>query len=123
MSVKDRNESTTCGALMARLKSTIVLKYMILVKEDISYPKLITKIRCHIQAEKTYDLQTNKLSQDIFLGGKRKIDSQAGFSNLKGSRNENGKKSKARNKNNINPNDNNNGNQAPQNNQVPRFRE
>ncbi|KAL5548489.1 hypothetical protein UlMin_003720 [Ulmus minor] len=78
--------------------------------------------RHHIQAEKTSDLEASKLSQYFVLGGKRKIDSQAGPSKTEGNRNRNGKKNKAGNGNNGNPN-NNNRNQAPQNNQVPRFRE
>ncbi len=52
ISIKDRNESTACEALMAGLRSAIVLKYMVLVKEDISYPDLITEIRGHIQAKR-----------------------------------------------------------------------
>ena len=32
MSVKYRNDSTACGALMARLRSVTILKYMVLVK-------------------------------------------------------------------------------------------
>ena len=93
------------------------------VKEDISYPELISEVRRHIQAEKTSNLEASKLSQDFLLGGKRKIDSQAGSSKTKGNGNGNGKKNKAGNGNNGNPNNNNNRNQAPQNNQVPRFRE
>ena len=62
ISLEDRNESTACGALMACLRSTTILKYMVLVKEDISYPKLIMEIRHHIQAEKTSDLDASKLS-------------------------------------------------------------
>ncbi|KAL5548582.1 hypothetical protein UlMin_003813 [Ulmus minor] len=123
MSVKDRNDSTACGSLMAGLRSATVLKYMISVKEDISYPELISEVRRHIQAEKTSDLEASKLSQDFLLGGKRKIDSQAGSSKTEGNENGNGKKNKARNGNNGNPNNNNNRNQAPQNNQVPRFHE
>ncbi|KAL5543710.1 hypothetical protein UlMin_007494 [Ulmus minor] len=86
---------------------------MISIKEDISYPELISEIRRHIQAENTSFLEASKLSQDILLGGKRKIDSQAGPSKSEG--NENG----SRKRNNVD----NNRNQAPQNNQVPRFRE
>ena len=63
---------------MAGLRSATVLKYMISVKEDISYPELISEVRRHIQAEKTSDLEASKLSQDFLLGGKLKIDSQAG---------------------------------------------
>ncbi|KAL5576998.1 hypothetical protein UlMin_018697 [Ulmus minor] len=107
---------------MAGLRSATVLKYMISVKEDISYPELILEVHRHIQAEKTSDLEASKLSQDFLLGGKRKIDSQAGPSKTEGNENGNGKKNKAGNGNNENPN-NNNRNQAPQNNQVPRFRE
>ena len=77
MSIKDRNDSSTCGALMAGLRSTTVLKFMISVKEYISYPELITEICRHIQAKKTFDLEASKLSQNILLGGKRKIYSQA----------------------------------------------
>ncbi|KAL5577820.1 hypothetical protein UlMin_019519 [Ulmus minor] len=114
MGVKDRNDSTACGVLLAGLRSATILKYMISIKEDISYPELISEIRRHIQAEKTSDLEASKLSQDILLGGKRKIDSQAGPSKSEG--NGSGKR------NNIG-NGNNNRNQSPQNNQVPRFHE
>ncbi|KAL5564639.1 hypothetical protein UlMin_027803 [Ulmus minor] len=116
MSVKDRNDSTACGALMARLRSATVLKYMVSIKEDISYPELISEVRRHIQAEKTSDLEASKLSQDIILGGKRKIDFQAGSSKTEENGNSNGKKNNVGNRNPIE-------NQAPQNNQVPRFRE
>ncbi|KAL5565783.1 hypothetical protein UlMin_028947 [Ulmus minor] len=94
MSVKDRNDSTACGALMAGLRSATVLKYMILVKEDISYPELISEVCRHIQAEKTSDLEASKLSQDFLLGGKRKIDSQASPSKSEGNRNGNERKSR-----------------------------
>ncbi|KAL5547074.1 hypothetical protein UlMin_006761 [Ulmus minor] len=86
MSVKDRNDSTACGALMAGLRSATVLKYM------------------------TSDLEASKLSQDILLGGKRKIDSQAGSSKAEENGNSNGKK-------------NNVGNRNPIENQIPRFRD
>ncbi|KAL5538915.1 hypothetical protein UlMin_042374 [Ulmus minor] len=116
MSVKDRNDSTACGALMAGLRSATVLKYMVSIKEDVSYPELISEVRRHIQAEKTSDLEASKLSQDILLGGKRKIDSQAGSSKAEENGNSNGKKNNVGNRNPIE-------NQAPQNNQIPRFRE
>ncbi|KAL5580033.1 hypothetical protein UlMin_012475 [Ulmus minor] len=93
MSVKDCNDSTACGALMAGLRSAT-----------------------------TSNLEASKLSRDFLLGGKHKIDSQAGPSKSEGNGNGNGKKNKAGNGNNRNPN-NNNRNQAPQNNQVTRFRE
>ncbi|KAL5580406.1 hypothetical protein UlMin_012848 [Ulmus minor] len=86
MSVKDRNDSTACGALMAGLRSATVLKYM------------------------TSDLEASKLSQDILLGGKRKIDSQAGSSKAEENGNSNGKK-------------NNVGNRNPIENQIPLFRD
>ncbi|KAL5574245.1 hypothetical protein UlMin_023842 [Ulmus minor] len=116
MSVKDRNDSTTCGALMAGLRSATVLKYMVSIKEEISYSELISEVRRHIQAEKTSDLEASKLSQDIFLGGKRKIDFQSSSSKTEENGNSSGKKNNVGNRNLIE-------NQAPQNNQVPRFRE
>ena len=42
MNVKDHNDSTTCGALMAGLRSAAILMYMVSVKEDITYHELIT---------------------------------------------------------------------------------
>ncbi|KAL5577017.1 hypothetical protein UlMin_018716 [Ulmus minor] len=114
MSVKDRNDSTACGALMAGLRSVTVLKYMVSIKEDVSYPELISEVRRHIQAEKTFDLEASKLSQDILLGGKRKIDFQASSSKAEENGNSNGKKNNAGNRNPIE-------NQAHQNNQIPRF--
>ena len=62
MSIKNRNNSTFYGVLMASFRSTTVLKYMILVKKDIYYPELITEIRRHVQAEKTSNLEASKLS-------------------------------------------------------------
>ena len=62
MNVEDRNDSTACGALMARLRNATVLKYMISIKDDISYPELIIEINCHVQAERTSDLEASKLS-------------------------------------------------------------
>ena len=56
MSVKDRNNCTTYGALMVGLRSATVLKHMVSVKEDICYPELIIEICRHIQAKKTSDL-------------------------------------------------------------------
>ena len=112
MSVKDRNDSIACGALMAGLRSATVLKYMVSIKEDISYLELILEVRRHIQAEKTSDLEASKLSQDILLGGKHKIDSQAGPSKSEGNENGSGKKNNVGNGNNGNPNKN----QATQNN-------
>ncbi|KAL5566572.1 hypothetical protein UlMin_029736 [Ulmus minor] len=114
MSVKDRNDSTACGALMAGLRSATVLKYMVSIKEDMSYPELISEVRHHIQAEKTSDLEASKLSQDILLGGKRKIDFQAGSSKTEENGNSNGKKNNVGNRNPLE-------NQAPQNNQIPWF--
>ncbi|KAL5564860.1 hypothetical protein UlMin_028024 [Ulmus minor] len=98
MSVKDRNDSTACGALMAGLRSATVLKYMVSIKEDISYLELISEVRRHIQAEKTSDLEAT------------------GSSKTEENENSNGKKNNVGNRNPIE-------NQAPQNNQVPRFRE
>ena len=69
MSVKDRNDSTTYRALMARLKNATVLKYfisVISVKDDISYPELITKIRHHVQVERTFDLEATSSAKTYF---------------------------------------------------------
>ena len=78
MNVKDRSDATTNRALMARLRNSTVLKYLVSVKkpDTVSYPELINEIRCHIDAEKASNLDASKLSQDILLGGgKRKMDS------------------------------------------------
>ena len=99
--MKDRNDSTACGALMAGLRSATVLKYMVSIKEDMSYPELILEVRRHIQAEKTSDLEASKLSQDILLGGKSKIDFQAGSSKTEENGNNNGKKNNVGNRNPI----------------------
>ena len=74
MSVKERNDSTACEALMARLRNATVLKYMISVKDNISYLELIIEILYHVQAERTSNLKASKLSQDILLGGKHRLD-------------------------------------------------
>ena len=44
--------------------------------DTLSYPELIAEIHYHIDAEKASNLEANKLSQDILLGGgKRNQDS------------------------------------------------
>ena len=102
---------------MARLRNVTVLKYMILVKDDISYLELITEIRRHIQVKKTSDLEASKLSQDILFRRKHRLDPQVGPSNTEDNVNSNNKRNKAGNKNNGNDN-NINKDLAP-----PRFHE
>ena len=60
---------------MAQLRRKTILKYMIFIKEDITYPELITKIHHHIQPKKTSNFEASKLNQDILLGGKCKLNS------------------------------------------------
>ncbi|KAL5549651.1 hypothetical protein UlMin_004882 [Ulmus minor] len=43
MSVKDRNDSTACGALMAGLRSATVLKYMVSTRKTYPTPSLSQK--------------------------------------------------------------------------------
>ncbi|KAL5541827.1 hypothetical protein UlMin_009537 [Ulmus minor] len=79
MNVQDISDAATSRALMAGLRNSTVLKYLVSVgKLDmVSYPKLINEICRHIDAEKASNLDANKLSQEILLGGgKRKMDSQ-----------------------------------------------
>ena len=79
MNVQDRNDTVANRALMAGLWNSTVLNYLVSVGKPnaVSYPELIAKIRHHIDAEKTSNLEASKLSQDILLGGgKRKHDSQ-----------------------------------------------
>ena len=66
---------------MAGLRNATVLKYMISIKDNIYYPELIIEIRCHFQVDKTSDLEASKLSQDVLMGGKHMLDSQASPSN------------------------------------------
>ena len=61
MSIKDQNDATTCGALMVGLRNETVLKYMVFIKDNISYPELITKICNYVQVERTSDLEAIKL--------------------------------------------------------------
>ena len=78
MNVQDRSDAAASGALMAGLRNSTVLKYLVSVgkPDTVSYPELITEIRHHIDAEKASNLDASKLSQDILLGrGKRKMDS------------------------------------------------
>ena len=81
MNVQDRSDAAASGALMARLRNSTVLKYLVSVgkPDTVSYPELINEIRRHIDAEKATHLDASKFSQDILLGGgKRKMDSQVG---------------------------------------------
>ena len=59
---------------MAGLRNSIVLKYLVSIgKPDmVSYLKLITEIRHHINVEKISNLEGSKLSQDILLSGEKK---------------------------------------------------
>ncbi|KAL5544988.1 hypothetical protein UlMin_008772 [Ulmus minor] len=118
MNVQDRSDAAASGALMAGLRNSTVLKYLVLVgkPDTVSYPELITEIRRHIDAEKASNLDASKLSQDILLGGgKRKMDSQV-------SRQDDGNNGK-KNKNGGQNGDNNNSRGGPPPAQIPRFRE
>ncbi|KAL5580701.1 hypothetical protein UlMin_013143 [Ulmus minor] len=118
MNVQDRSDAAASGALMAGLRNSTVLKYLVSVgkPDTVSYPELITEIRRHIDAEKASNLDASKLSQDILLGGgKRKIDSQV-------SRQDDGNNGK-KNKNGEQNGGNNNNRGGPPPAQIPRFRE
>ncbi|KAL5554142.1 hypothetical protein UlMin_041543 [Ulmus minor] len=118
MNVQDRSDAAASGALMAGLRNSTVLKYLVSVgkPDTVSYPELITEIRCHIDAEKASNLDASKLSQDILLGGgKRKMDSQV-------SRQDDGNNGK-KNKNGGQNGGNNNNRGGPPPAQIPRFRE
>ena len=67
---------------MAGLRNATILKYTISIKNDIYYLELITEIRRHIQVERTFDLEANKLSHDILLEWKCRLDSQVSPSNM-----------------------------------------
>ncbi|KAL5537655.1 hypothetical protein UlMin_045801 [Ulmus minor] len=118
MNVQDRSDAAASGALMAGLRNSTVLKYLVSVgkPDTVSYPELITEIRRHIDAEKASNLDASKLSQDILLGGgKRKMDSQV-------SRQDDGSNGK-KNKNGGQNGGNNNNRGGPPPAQIPRFRE
>ncbi|KAL5546086.1 hypothetical protein UlMin_005773 [Ulmus minor] len=118
MNVQDRSDAAASGALMAGLRNSTVLKYLVSVgkPDTVSYPELITEIRRHIDAEKASNLDASKLSQDILLGGgKRKMDSQV-------SRQDDGNNGK-KNKNGGQNGGNNNNRGGPPPAQIPRFRE
>ena len=70
MNVQDRSDFAASGALMARLRSTTILKYMVFICKPymVSYLELITEIHRHIDAAKTSNLEDSKLSQDILIG-------------------------------------------------------
>ena len=94
MSVRDKSDAITTRALMVSLRKSTVLKYIVSMSENTTYPEqeLITKICYHIKAKKTSNLEASKLSQEILLGGKHKLDSQVSTSKP----NDNGNKKKAR---------------------------
>ena len=104
---------------MAGLRNLTILKYLMSIgkPDTVSYPKLITEICYHIDAEKTSNLEASKLSQYILLGGgKRKMDSQVDLSKQDGGNN--GKKNK--NNGNGGQNGGNNNNRGgPQPTQIP----
>ena len=95
MNVQDRSDVAASGALMAGLRNSTVLKYLVSVGKPntVSYPELIDEIRRHINAEKASNLEASKLGQDVLLGGgKRKLNSQVETSKQDGD--DNGKNSK-----------------------------
>ena len=95
MNVQNRSDVAGSGALMAGLRNSTVLKYLVSVGKPntVSYPELINEICHHINAEKASNLEASKLSQDVLLeGGKRKLNSQVVTSKQNGD--DNGKKSK-----------------------------
>ena len=64
MNVQNRSDTVTSGALMARLRNSTVLKYLVSIEnpDTVLYPKLVTEICRHIEAEKTSNLETSKLN-------------------------------------------------------------
>ena len=79
MNVQDRSDAAASGALMAGLRNSTVLKYLVSVgkPDTVSYPELIDEIHRHINAEKASNLEASKLSQYmLFGGGKRDLSSQ-----------------------------------------------
>ena len=73
MNVQDRSDAAASGALMAGLRNSTVLKYLVSVgKPDmVSYPELIYEIHCHINTEKASNLEASKFSQDVLLKDKK----------------------------------------------------
>ena len=75
MNVQDRSDAVASRALMAGLRNSTVLKYLVSFGKPntVSYLEPIAEICCHIDAEKASNLEASKLSQDILLReGKRK---------------------------------------------------
>ncbi|KAL5542323.1 hypothetical protein UlMin_010033 [Ulmus minor] len=64
MNVQDRGDVIASGALMAGLRNSTVLKYLVSVgkPDTVSYPELIAEIRRHINAKKASNLEASKLS-------------------------------------------------------------
>ena len=79
---------------MAGLRNSTMLKYMVSISENVTYPELIIEIRRHIEAEKTSNLKASKLSQEVLLGGKHKLDAQVSTTMPNNNDNRNGKKRK-----------------------------
>ena len=59
MNVQDRSDVTASRALMARLRNSIVFKYLLYVgkPDTVSYPEMIAMIRHHIETKKAYNLE------------------------------------------------------------------
>ena len=74
MNVHDLSDAAMMRALMAGLRNSTMLKYMVSTSENAVYPELIIEICHHIEAEKTSNLDASKLSQEVPLGGKHKLD-------------------------------------------------
>ena len=67
MNVRDQSDATSTGALMAGLRYSTMLKYMVSISENATYPELSTEICRHIEAKKTSNLDASKLSQEVLL--------------------------------------------------------
>ena len=62
MNVRDQSDAITSGAFMANLKNSTMLKYMVSVSENATYPEFIIEICRRIEIEKTSNLEANKNS-------------------------------------------------------------
>ena len=105
MNAQDWSNATESGALMVGLRNSTMLKNIALISENATYLELIAEIRRHIEAEKTSNLEASKLSQEVLLGGKRKLDYQ--ISTSKPNNNMNDKKSRNGNQGGNNEGHNN----------------
>ena len=61
---------------MVNLRNLTMLKYMVSIRKTAMYLEFMAEIHHHIEVENNSNLETSKLSKDVQLGGKHKLNTR-----------------------------------------------